>query len=291
MSGIYVGISGWEYDDWKGKFYPKELPAAKRLRYLSRRLPTVEINGTFYSLKQPQHFRRYYDQTPADFRFAVKGGRYITHMRRLIDVRVPLANHFASGVLELRDKLGPLLWQLPASFRFDAERIDRFLSTLPRNTGSGAALARQHDARLPGEAATDGHGRHRLRHALEVRHESFFCPEFIALLHKHGVALVLSHSERWPYAEDITAGFVYMRLHGPAKLYASPYDDKQLAYWTDRVLAWHAGGEPSDARTVSSRKAPRRKSRDVFVYFDNTDKVHAPANALAMLERLEKRRS
>ena len=282
MSRIRIGISGWEYDDWQGRFYPEDLPRKERLPFLASRFPTVEINGTFYSLKQPKHYRRYYDQTPADFRFAVKGGGYITHRKRLKDARTPLANHFASGVLELKEKLGPHLWQLPARFAFDAERIDTFLSLLPRTTTEAAKLARRHDGRIPGKPATSAHGSRRLRHALEVRHPSFFCDEFITLLHKHGVALVLSHSERWPYAEDVTAGFVYIRLHGPGELYASPYDRGAVARWSERVRAWHEAREPDDAANVSDRKPPSRQGRDVYVYFDNTDKIHAPENAREM---------
>jgi uncharacterized protein YecE (DUF72 family) len=287
VSRIRIGISGWQYGDWQGRFYPGGLPHKDRLRYLARRFETVEINGTFYSLKQPKHFRRYYRQTPRDFRFAVKGGRFITHMKRLEDVRVPLANHFASGVLELREKLGPHLWQLPANFAFDAGRIEAFLDMLPRDTEAAARLAAEHDDRLPGEAATSAYGRHRLRHALEVRHPGFLCDAFIGLLHDYGVALVFSHSkDRWPYFEDVTAGFVYVRLHGPGKLYASPYDERALDYWSDRVRCWHEGGQPADAATAGSRQPPRRHRRDVYVYFDNTDKVHAPDNARTMAERL-----
>ncbi len=286
MSRVYVGISGWEYADWQGRFYPDDLPQKERLSYLARQFPTVEINGTFYSLKQPQHFRRYYEQTPKHFRFAVKGGQYITHRKRLSDVRVPLANHFASGVLELRDKLGPQLWQLPPNFRFDADRIAAFLELLPRTTSEAAELAKEHDRRLPGKPATTTDRTRRMRHALEVRHPSFCCEEFVTLLHRHGVALVFSHSERWPYLEDITAGFVYARLHGPAELYSSPYDEDALKRWSDRIRAWHSGAAPDDAKTVSARQPPRRKARDVYVYFDNTDKIHAPANARRMLEQL-----
>ena len=287
MSRIRIGISGWEYGDWQGRFYPSDLSRKERLGYLASRFPTVEINGTFYSLKQPKHFRSYYRQTPADFRFAVKGGRYLTHMRRLTDVRVPLANHFASGVLELKEKLGPHLWQLPGNFRFDRERIEAFLALLPRDSEAAAKLAEEHDDRLPGEAATRSHGRHRLRHALEVRHESFLCDEFMGLLHDYGVALVFSHSkDRWPYVEDVTAGFVYVRLHGPGALYASPYDEHALAYWSERVRRWHEARQPADAIIAGTRKPPARRSRDVYVYFDNTDKVHAPENAETMAERL-----
>lgn len=287
MSRIRIGISGWQYADWQGKFYPEGLRQKDRLSYMAGCFDTVEINGTFYSLKQPQHFRNYYSQTPRDFRFAVKGGRFITHMKRLRQVRTALANHFASGVLELKDKLGPHLWQLPANFRFDADRLDAFLDLLPRDTDQAAALARDHDDRLPGEPSVITDRKRRLRHALEIRHESFLCDEFISLLHRYGVALVSSHSdERWPYLEDVTAGFVYLRLHGPGKLYASPYREDALAHWATRVRAWHEGRQPRDARRAGARRPPARKSRDVYVFFDNTDKVHAPGNALRMVEKL-----
>lgn len=287
MSRIRIGISGWQYADWQGRFYPDDLRQKDRLSYLSRQFRTVEINGTFYSLKKPEHFRRYYRETPRDFRFAVKGGRFITHMKRLRDVRTSLANHFASGVLGLKEKLGPHLWQLPPNLRFDAEVVDRFLTLLPRDSESAARLAREHDDRLPGVAYTESGGKRRLRHALEIRHRSFLCDEFISLLHAHGIALVASHSDdRWPYVEDVTAGFVYVRLHGPGKLYASPYDDDALAHWSRRVRAWHQGKQPADAVTAGHRKPPGRKGRDVYVYFDNTDKVHAPGNAQRMADEL-----
>lgn len=283
MSRIRIGISGWQYADWQDRFYPSELRQKERLGYLAGQFPTVEINGTFYSLKKPQHFRNYYEQTPRDFRFAVKGGRFITHMKRLSDVRIPLANHFASGVLELKEKLGPHLWQFPGDFKFDIGRLERFLELLPRDLDAATRLAGEHDDRLPGEPFTGSGGKQRVRHALEVRHPSFLCEDFIRLLHDSGVALVFSHSnKRWPYVEDITAGFVYVRLHGPGKLYASRYDSTALSYWADRVRCWHAGEQPADAKTVSTRKSPPRKSRDVYVYFDNTDKVHAPDNARRM---------
>lgn len=287
MGRIRIGISGWQYDNWEGAFYPHDIPKKQHLEYLASVFPTVEINGTFYSLKQPKHFSSWYARTPRDFVLSVKGGRFITHMKRLADVRVALANHFASGVLELGDKLGPHLWQLPANFRFDAERLESFLELLPRNVGEAQALAREHDDRVAEPCVKSPSApQRRLRHALEVRHESFRCAQFISMLRRYGIALVASHSDRWPYFEDVTAGFVYVRLHGPAELYASPYDDRALKYWSDRVRLWRQGRQPADAVTTTDYEPPARKQRDVYVYFDNTDKVHAPANARRMMAEL-----
>lgn len=282
-----VGVSGWRYSPWRGRFYPVGLPARKELAHASRRFDALEINGTFYSLQQPESFARWYEQTPRGFRFAVKGGRFITHMKRLANVRAPLANFFASGVLRLEEKLGPFLWQLPASFHWDEERLDAFLGLLPRSFSEAARLARHRDARTKGRAWLRYRHDRPLYHALEVRHESFFREDFAALLRRHRVALVASHTDgRWPYTEELTAGFVYLRLHGPGRLYASDYDSRALERWAHRIEAWQRGDQPRDAETFSGREPPRRRVRDVWVFFDNTDKVHAPANAERLRRRL-----
>lgn len=282
-----IGISGWTYGGWRGTFYPRELRHSDELGYASRQIDTIEINGTHYSLQRPDSFARWYDDTPEGFVFAVKGSRYITHMKQLRDVETPLANFFASGVLRLDEKLGPFLWQFSPRFGFDAERLDYFLSLLPRDTEAAAALATRHDQRLTGRAWTRTDRKRALRHAIEIRHPSFLDPAFIKLLRRQRVALVFADSVEWPYAEDVTAGFVYLRLHGSEELYASGYSDEALNHWAARVKLWSRGLQPNDARLAApDLPPPRRSARDVFVYFDNDAKVRAPFDARSLRAKL-----
>jgi uncharacterized protein YecE (DUF72 family) len=287
VPGIHIGISGWTYDGWRGVFYPEGLPRRRELEYASRRLGSIEINGSFYSLQRPESYLRWREETPADFVFAVKGSRFITHMKKLRDVATPLANFFASGVLRLGPKLGPILWQFPEAVRFDEERFAAFLELLPADTVAAAALARRHDHRLEGRSWTRPGARRPLRHAFEIRHESFLDPAFTRLLRRHGAALVLADTAgRWPYAEDLTADFVYIRLHGAEELYVSGYDDSALDWWAARIRAWSAGAQPDDAVLVEPERRPRRRKRAVYVYFDNDAKVRAPFDARRLAERL-----
>ena len=280
-----VGISGWTYPPWRGEFYPRGLPQTRELAYASRIFSTIEINGSFYSLQRPESWAHWAAETPDEFVFAIKGGRFITHMRRLRDAETPLANFCASGMLRLGAKLGPLLWQLPPNFRFDAERIAGFLQLLPHDTDQAGALARRHDARLAGRAWINPILPMPLRHAMEIRNDSFKTPEFIALLRRHRVALVAADTVEWPLLGDLTADFVYCRLHGSEELYASGYDDAALDRWAARVRAWTRGGEPDDLPRIGGAAAERR-GRDVFVYFDNDAKVRAPFDAQALMRRL-----
>lgn len=280
-----IGISGWSYTSWRGAFYPEGLRPRDELAWASRRMNSVEINGTFYGLQRPSSFRAWRDATPDGFVFAVKGSRYITHMRKLRDVRAPLANFLASGVLALGEKLGPLLWQLPPALAYDADMIAAFLALLPHDQPAAARLAAEHDARLEGRAWLGPVADRPLRHAIEVRHPSFLDARFVDALRRHGVALVFADTAgRWPYAEDVTADFVYARLHGDVELYASGYDAPALDRWAARFAAWRAGGEPDDARRVGPA-APARP-RDVYVYFDNDAWGHAPFDAMALATRL-----
>jgi len=288
MTGtVHIGISGWTYPPWRGTFYPKNLPQKQELSYAGRIFDSIEVNGTFYSLQRPESFTRWAEQTPENFVFAVKGSRYITHMLRLRGVETPLANFFASGLLRLGPKLGPILWQLPPNLRFDPTRLEAFFALLPRDTGAAAALARRHDARLRGRASTKAGVDRRLRHALEIRHDSFRTPAFIELLRAHEVALVCADAVSWPRLMDLTADFVYCRLHGSEELYASGYDDDALDAWAARVTAWARGGEPRYAERVIDRPAPKRRARDVYVYFDNDAKVRAPVDAQGLKRRVE----
>jgi uncharacterized protein YecE (DUF72 family) len=288
MADIHIGISGWRYTPWRGVFYPEDLPQRLELHYASRILSSIEINGSFYSLQRPEFFARWYEETPADFVFAVKGPRFITHMKRLRDVETPLANFFASGVFNLREKFGPILWQFPPQFRFNAEKFETFFRLLPRDTGEALRLARRRDYRLKGRARLAIDAERPLRHAVEIRHESFRDPQFIHLLRKHGIALVIAETAaRWPMLQDVTTDFIYLRLHGDKKLYVSGYSDRALERWAERIRAWHAGSEPLDADKVIAAAPPSSRSRDVFCYFDNTDvKLRAPVDAQSLARKL-----
>jgi uncharacterized protein YecE (DUF72 family) len=270
MAGdIRIGTSGWLYPPWRGVFYPPKLPHKKELAYLSTQLNSVEINGTFYSLQRPDSFRSWYAHTPDDFVFAVKGARFITHMKKLNDVSTPLANFFASGVLALADKLGPILWQLPPNLGFNPERLAQFFDQLPRSSGEAAWLSRKHDERLTDRAITAAVVDQPLRHALEVRHASFETPAFCALLREHAIALVIADTAgKWPLIRETTADLVYLRLHGDAELYTSGYTDEALDAWAADIRRWSADG------------------LDVQVHFDNDVKVHAPFNAICLAEKL-----
>jgi uncharacterized protein YecE (DUF72 family) len=283
---IRVGISGWTYAPWRGVFYPKGLPHKRELAYAAEHFGAIEINGTFYAMQRPESFGRWREETPDDFVFSVKGSRYITHMLKLRNVETPLANFLASGVLRLGPKLGPILWQFPARMVFDAERFDAFLGLLPRDTEQAAALARRHDARLNGRDWLERDVQQPLRHAVEIRNDSFRSPEFIKLLRHHRAALVCADTVEWPRLMDLTADFVYCRLHGSQELYVSGYDDAALDWWASRVRRWAEGGEPDDAERVLGPTKPRSGGRDVFVFFDNDAKVRAPADAAALAARL-----
>ncbi len=290
MARAWVGISGWNYPRWRGDFYPEGLRHRDELAFAAARFDSIELNGTFYSLKRPADFAAWRDATPPGFVFAVKGGRFLTHMKRLHEPREALANFFAQGVLLLGAKLGPLLWQFPLQLRYDAPtaaRFDAFLAMLPRDTHAAAELASQHGPALAGRACCEPGPRRRLRHAVEVRHESFFVEPFVRLLRQHGVALVCSHAAEWRYVEELTAGFVYVRLHGGEHTYTSRYSDAELDRLADAIRCWTAGGRAPDSPAVTALPPPPApRGRDVFVYFDNDAKVHAPRDARRLLERL-----
>jgi uncharacterized protein YecE (DUF72 family) len=242
---VRVGISGWRYPAWRGVFYPTGLPQRLELAYAAERMSSIEINGSFYSLQKPGAFAGWRDATPPGFVFAVKGSRFITHMKKLRGVEEALQRFFDSGVYDLGDKLGPLLWQLPEMLHYDEARLDAFLSLLPRH-------------------APDGR---RLRHALEPRHVSYAAA--VPLLQRHDVALVVADTAgRWPFFDQpTTSDLMYVRLHGDQELYVSGYSDEGLQHWAGRIRAWAA-------------------DRDVFVYFDNDAKVHAPHDAMRLADRL-----
>jgi len=274
-SRIRIGISGWRYAPWRGVFYPPGLVQRRELEFASAHFDSIEINGSFYSLQRPESYARWYEQTPKDFVFSVKAPRFITHIRRLRDVEAPLGRFFASGVLGLGEKLGPLLWQFPPSLAYDEARWKAFLAALPADTEAAAACARRHGARDVAAGA-----KRRLRHAVEIRHDSFRDERFLALLRRHRIALVVADTAgRWPYLEDVTADFLYLRLHGDEELYASGYTEAALQRWAARIRRWSRGGEPDDAVRAGAVPARPRAARDVYCYFDNDAKVKAPFDA------------
>ncbi|MEC5387549.1 DUF72 domain-containing protein [Uliginosibacterium sp. H3] len=280
---VRIGISGWKYEPWRGNFYPEALTQKDELAYASHALPTIEINSTFYGLRTPANFASWYADTPADFVFSVKASQRITHRSGLKGVEAPIARFLASGLFELKEKLGPILWQFPPWLQFDAARFEAFLALLPHDTTDAHAFIAKH---LPGDHAEVAE-KHRLRHAIEVRHESFVDPSFIALLRKYKAALVVADTGgKWPEFGDVCTDFLYLRLHGAADLYHSNYIGKVIDTWAARIHAWYEGRQPDDMPVISGTAAPARVHRDVFCYFDNTEKVNAPRNALSMLGKL-----
>lgn len=267
---VRVGISGWRYPAWRGDFYPQGLAQRRELAYAAEHLTSIEINGSFYSLQRPTSYAAWRAETPDDFVFAVKGGRYVTHLKRLVDVDTALANFFASGVLALGPKLGPMLWQLPETLRFDPAVLDAFLGRLPRTTTELAACAARHDGTLVGDRAlATAEVDLPVHHALEFRSPTFAAPAAMDLLRRHGVACVLADTAgRWPRVDEDTGPIRYVRLHGDKELYASGYTERAIDAWAERCRSWAATG------------------RDVFVYFDNDIKGYAPRDAMALLGRL-----
>jgi uncharacterized protein YecE (DUF72 family) len=265
---VWIGTSGWSYPHWRRTFYPPRLPHGQELAHLASRLASVEVNGTFYSLTSPAACRAWHDAVPDDFLFAVKGSRYITHMLKLDNCDHPLGNFFAQGILRLGRKLGPILWQLPPQLRFDRDRARRFFAQLPRDVAAAERRARRHDARTTGRSALTAPADARalpLRHAVEPRHQSWLDDAALATLEADDIALVAADTAgRHPSALVRTAGFAYLRLHGSTVLYASRYEDPEIATWAGRVCALRDDG------------------LDVHVYFDNDARAHAPFDALRL---------
>jgi uncharacterized protein YecE (DUF72 family) len=283
MAGtIRIGIAGWNFADWRGVFYPKGLPQKQELNYASRALGTIEINSTFYGHQKPQSFAGWAAEAPAGFRFSVKGHQLVTHLKKLKDVEVPLANFFASGVLALGKKLGPFVWQLPGNLGFDAARMEAFLELLPKTPDALINLAGRADGRLKTEPFLELEGITGIRHAVEVRHKGFADPAFLKLLEKHNVALVSADTADWP-TMDVTADFAYLRLQGAPG--SDHYSEAELDRWAERLRAL-ADGKPVPYGQWLGGGPTNGQPRDVFAYFVSTDKVHAPANAMAVMRRL-----
>jgi uncharacterized protein YecE (DUF72 family) len=259
---IRVGIGGWVFPPWRGEFYPKGLPQARELEYASGKLTAIEINGTFYRTQKPDSFRKWADETPDNFMFSLKGPQFATNRRVLAEAGSSIERFLNSGVLELKSKLGPILWQMAPTKKFDPEDFEGFLKLLPK-TLDGATL----------------------RHVVEVRQPSFLVPEFIELLRKYSVAVVLVESAKHPLIPDVTSDFIYARLQGTSEKEKAGYPAKALDLWAKRAKAWEAGGAPDDLKTISE-KGPAKAKRDVFIYMISGAKVRAPAAAMALIERL-----
>jgi uncharacterized protein YecE (DUF72 family) len=285
---IRTGISGWRYGPWRGRFYPTGLRQKDELAFAASQFGAIEINGTFYSLQRPQSFQAWAAATPDDFIFSVKGPRFITHMLKLRNGEIPLANFFANGLLALGPKLGPILWQLPPTFRFDPAKLEAFFRLLPKDTEAAADLARRHDHRVAGRTYLTIDRKRPLRHAVEIRHDSFRTPEFIDLIRRHKLALVCADTVEWPLLLDVTADFIYCRLHGSEQLYTSGYDDQALGRWASLVTRWSKGEDPRGpyprrGAHIAAEPPSRRARRDVFVFFDNDAKVRAPVDARRLI--------
>jgi len=260
---IRVGIGGWVFAPWRGEFYPKGLPHARELDYASRKLSAIEINATFYRTQTPASFRKWASETPDDFMFSVKGPQFATNRKVLAEARPSIERFFGSGVLGLKSKLGPILWQMAPTKKFEPEDFEAFLALLPRE--------------LDGRT---------IRHVVEVRHASFLVPAFIELLRRFSVAVVLVESGKHPLIADLTSDFVYARLQGTSENEKTGYAPKALVHWAKRAKEWEAGGAPADLATIAPA-APKKNPRDVFIYMISGAKVRAPAAAMALLERLK----
>ena len=282
MGIIRVGLSAWTCETWRGSFYPKGLRRERELGYAAMQFRLLELNSTFYGLQRPEAFRDWAEQVPAEFVFAVKGPRLITHVLRLQEAEVPLANFVASGLLRLGLHLGPVLWQLPANLGFEPRRIEAFLRLLPRTTDHALILGRKHDHQLRGPAWLTVEEPRTIRHTIEVRHPSFRCPGFIELLRAHEVGLVCADADDlWT---DVTSDFVYCRLRAAVDGAPAGQDGAVLGAWANRFRVWAAGGEPEDGHRIGGKARPRR--RDVFAVFDSGRNVRGPMLAQEMIRRL-----
>ncbi|KZE30532.1 DUF72 domain-containing protein [Chelatococcus daeguensis] len=260
--GIRIGIGGWTYEPWRGTFYPEGLAQKRELEYASRKLTSIEINGTFYGSQKPESFARWREETPEGFVFALKGPRFATNRRVLAEAGESIERFVTGGLIELREKLGPINWQFAPTKKFDPDDFAAFLALLPKSVDGRA-----------------------LRHGVEVRHDSFRSPDFIALLREHEVALVVAGDSKYPQIADVTAPFVYARIMGTSEGENLGYAPAALDAWAERARAWAVGGAPEDLETVT-RHVAAPQGRDVFLYVISGHKVANPAAAMALIERL-----
>ncbi len=258
---IYVGIGGWVFEEWRDNFYPKGLSQKRELEYASSKLTAIEINGTYYGSQRPESFARWYDETPENFVFTLKGPRFATNRRVLAEAGESIEKFVTSGVTRLKKKLGPINWQFMATKKFNAEDFSAFLSLLPE----------KHDGIA-------------LRHAVEVRHESFACEEFVMLCRKHGVAIITGADSDFPVIADVTADFVYARLMGTSEKEKLGYSKAAIEKWADRAREWSKGGAPKDMPLVA--KQPAKKPRDVFMFVISGAKAKNPHAAQALIAAL-----
>lgn len=262
---IRVGIGGWTFEPWRDNFYPAGLAQKRELEYAASKLTSIEVNGTYYGSQKPESFRKWAEETPDDFVFALKGPRFATNRRVLAEAGESISRFFASGVTELGAKLGPINWQFMATKKFDADDFAGFLELLPK--------------------AVDGV---KIRHAVEVRHESFQTPEFIALARQHGVAVVVADSDKHPQLADPTADFIYARLQNASEDEKNGYPDSALSDWRERAETWASGATPSDLPLLADA-APAAGKRDVFIYMINGFKPKAPFAAMTLIEKISSR--
>ena len=262
-TGIFIGIGGWTFEPWRGTFYPKGLTHAKELAYASERLTSIEVNGTFYRTQSPQTYRKWAAEVPDGFVFSLKGSRFVTNRRVLKEAGDSIKRFLDSGVTELGSKLGPLLWQFAPFKKFDEADFGGFLELLP-----------------------DKFDGHRIRHVVEVRHDSFLTPNFIALLRKFSMPVVFTDHAEYPSIADVTGDFIYARLQQGKDMIPTAYPPKALDAWTGRLREWAKGGEPGDLPRLGPA-AKKSKPRDVYGYVIHEGKVRAPAAAMALIERLK----
>ena len=261
---IRIGIGGWNFEPWRGVFYPDKLPQAKELEYAAGKLTAIEINSTYYGSQKPETFRKWASQTPDGFKFSVKASRFSTNRKVLAEGADSVKRFLTSGVTELGDRLGPLLWQFAPTKKFDEADFRSFLELLPQKQ-DGLAL----------------------RHVVEVRHDSFRTPAFIALIRKFNVAVVCAEHETYPGIADVTSDFVYLRLQKGKDTFPAGYPPKELDAWAKRFQTFSSGGVPKDLDQVVAKNAPKPAPRDVFAYVIHEGKVRAPAAAMALIERLK----
>jgi uncharacterized protein YecE (DUF72 family) len=262
---IFVGIGGWTFEPWRGVFYPKGLPQAKELEYAASHLTSIEINATFYGSQKPESFRKWAATVPDGFVFSVKGPRFATNRRVLAEAGDSIKRFINSGVLELRDRLGPMLWQFAPTKKFDAADFGKFLELLPAKAGDG-----------------------RLRHVVEVRHPSFCVPEFVALAREFATPIVFTDHTKYPSLADATGDFIYARLQRGQDSVPTAYPPKEINAWAKRLETWAQGNAPGDLPSVAPPAQAKPKPRDVFAYVIHEGKVRAPAAAMALIERLQK---
>lgn len=261
---IRAGMGGWTFEPWEGTFYPDKLAKAKQLQHATRQVTSIEVNGTYYSTFKPETFAKWAEAAPENFVFSLKAIRFSTNRKVLAEAGESIQRFLDSGVSELGDKLGPILWQFAPTKKFDPVDFEGFLQALP-DTQNGV----------------------KLRHALEVRHDSFITADFVTLARKYGAAIVYAQHEKYPEIADLTGGFVYARLQRGSDDNPDCYTDAQLDEWAQRAKLWASGGQPDDLPYAAVDLPAEKTPRDVFVYFITEGKSRAPFGAMALQRRVD----